>query len=197
MVLGDGMLGQMMEPVDLKRRPARRKLPEKDWALTGAQGRPQRIVRSLWLGDRVLENLNLKLQKIYHIIEQNEVLCEDKYTEDADIVLVAYGMAARIVRSAVDKARAKGIRAGWVRPQTLWPFPSGKINVLADKPRIFLVVEMSMGQMVEDVKLAVQGRCPVLFYGRAGGGIPQVEQVLEYIEMLIAPGKTEPTAVQK
>ena len=183
MVLADGILGQMMEPVVLEKKP-RRKLPPKDWALTGAEGREQNIVRSLWLGEGVLEELNNKLQARYRQIEKDEVLCEQYEVETADIVVIAYGVAARIVRSAVDKAREEGIKAGLIRPITLWPFPTEQISRAADELRMFLTVEMNCGQMLEDVKLAVAGKAPVLFYGRAGGGIPTVEQVLEKIKQL-------------
>ena len=183
MVLADGILGQMMEPVVLEKKP-RRKLPPKDWALTGAEGREQNIVRSLWLGEGVLEDLNNKLQARYRQIEKDEVLCEQYEVETADIVVIAYGVAARIVRSAVDKAREEGIKAGLIRPITLWPFPTEQISRAADELRMFLTVEMNCGQMLEDVKLAVAGKAPVLFYGRAGGGIPTVEQVLEKIKQL-------------
>ncbi len=183
MVLADGILGQMMEPVVLEKKP-RRKLPPKDWALTGAEGREQNIVRSLWLKEGALEELNNKLQARYRQIEKDEVLCEQYEVETADIVVIAYGVAARIVRSAVDKAREEGIKVGLIRPITLWPFPTEQISRAADELRIFLTVEMNCGQMLEDVKLAVAGKAPVLFYGRAGGGIPTVEQVLEKIKQL-------------
>ncbi len=182
-VLADGILGQMMEPVIFEKKPGR-KLPPKDWALTGADGRDQRIVRSLWLKEGVLEQLNYKLQEKYRLAEKNEVICEQHKIEDADIIVVAYGVAARIVRAAVTRARREGIKAGWIRPVTLWPFPTGEISKAANEFRIFLVVEFSCGQMVEDVKLAVAGKAPVLFYGRPGGGIPTVEDVLDKIVQL-------------
>ena len=187
-VLGDGILGQMMEPIVMDKKP-RRKLPPKDWALTGAKGREQIIVRSLWLVEEVLEELNYKLQAKYEQVQKNEVLCEQYEVDDAEIVVVAYGVAARIVRCAVNKAREEGIKAGWIRPITLWPFPTEQISKAADEMRIFLTVEMSCGQMVEDVRLAVAGKAPVLFYGRAGGGIPAVEEVLERIKQLSTPVK--------
>lgn len=188
LVLADGILGQMMEPIVLEKKP-RRKLPVKDWALTGAEGREQNIVRSLWLGDGVLEELNYKLQAKYREIEKKEVLCEQYEVEDADVVVVAYGVAARIVVSAVELAREEGIKVGWIRPITLWPFPSEQINRAADELRIFLTVEMSCGQMVEDVKMAVAGKAPVVFYGRAGGSVPSVEEILEQIRQLTIPAK--------
>lgn len=183
LVLGDGILGQMMEPVLLEKKQ-RRKLPPKDWALTGTKGRNQNIVRSLWLADGVLEQFNWNLQKKYRQIEKEEVLCEEYGTDDAEIILVAYGIAARIVRSAVDMARSEGIKAGWIRPITLWPFPTKQISRAAEKLRIFLTVEMSCGQMIEDVKLAVCGKAPVLLYGRPGGGLPTAEEILRQIRQL-------------
>jgi 2-oxoglutarate ferredoxin oxidoreductase subunit alpha len=186
MVLADGVLGQMMEPIVLEKKP-RRQLPAKDWALTGAKDRDQNIVRSLWLREGVLEDLNFKMQRRYEQIERDEVLCEEYAVDDAEIVVVAYGMAARISRSAVDRARQQGIKAGLIKPITLWPFPTEQLSRAADELRIFLTVEMSLGQMVEDVKLAVAGKAPVLFWGRPGGAIPTVEEVLEQIEQLSIP----------
>ena len=186
LVLADGILGQMMEPVVLDKKP-RRKLPSKDWALTGASEREQNIVRSLWLGDGVLEELNYKLHAKYDQVQKNEVLCEQYKIDDAEIVVVAYGIVARIVRSAVNKARQAGIKAGWIRPVTLWPFPTEQISKVADKLRVFLAVEMNNGQMVDDVKLAVAGKSPVLFYGRPGGGVPTVDDILDKIKRLALP----------
>ncbi len=182
-VLADGILGQMMEPVILDKKPSR-KLPPKNWALTGAKGRQQNIVRSLWLKEGALEQLNYKLRDRYEQIQKNEVLCEQYEVEDAEIVVVAYGVAARIVRGAVTKAREEGIKVGWIRPITLWPFPTEQISKAADEFRIFLTVELSMGQMIDDVKLAVSGKSPVVFYGRPGGGVPAVDEVLDKIRQL-------------
>jgi 2-oxoglutarate ferredoxin oxidoreductase subunit alpha len=187
LVLADGILGQMMEPIALEKKP-RRKLPPKDWALTGAKDRPQNIVRSLWLAEGALEKLNYKLKAKYEQIEKSEVLCEQYGLDDADIVVVAYGIAARIVRGAVNKAREEGIKVGWIRPVTLWPFPMEQISKAADEFRLFLAVELSNGQMVEDVKLAVAGKAPVLFYGRPGGGVPTVDEILDKIKQLTIPG---------
>jgi len=190
LILADGILGQMMEPVTLDPKP-RRELPAKDWALTGCEGRQQNIVRSLWLGEGVLEAHNEKLQAKYRQIEANEVLCEEYLLDDAEIVVVAYGVAARITRAAVDKAREQAIPIGLIRPITLWPFPQEQISRSAEKFRLFLTVEMSTGQMVEDVKLAVAGKAPVLFYGRSGGGVPAVDELLQTIKQLtITEGRT-------
>ena len=187
-VLADGILGQMMEPIVLEKKPAR-KLPPKNWALTGTENRKQNIVRSLWLKEGVLEELNYKLQAKYKQVQKKEVICEQYEVDDAEIVVVAYGIAARIVRSAVNRARKQGIKAGWIRPVTLWPFPTEQISKAARDFKIFLTVEMSCGQMVEDVKLAVAGKTPVLFYGRAGGGIPTVDEILEKIKQLTIPAR--------
>ncbi len=183
MVLADGILGQMMEPIVLEKKPGR-ELPPKEWALTGAKGREQNIVRSLWLKEGVLEQLNYKLKAKYEQIEKNEVLCEQYEVDDADIVVVAYGVAARIVQGAVARAREEGIKVGWIRPITLWPFPTVQISKAADEFRLFLVVEMSTGQMVEDVKLAIAGKAPVLLHGRPGGGVPTVDEILDKIKQL-------------
>ncbi|MDD5459062.1 MAG: 3-methyl-2-oxobutanoate dehydrogenase subunit VorB [Phycisphaerae bacterium] len=182
MIHTDGILGQMMEPVILEKKLPRADLPAKDWALTGANGRKQNIVRSLLLDDGALENLNYKLQDKYALIAEKETRFETFGLEDAEIVLVAYGAMARAVRSAAKKAREKGIKAGWIRPITLYPFPTEIIRSTAEKTKKFLTVEMSCGQMVEDVRLAVNGIVPVEFYGRTGGGVPTVEQILEQIE---------------
>jgi 2-oxoglutarate/2-oxoacid ferredoxin oxidoreductase subunit alpha len=183
MVLADGILGQMMEPIVLEHKP-RRELPAKDWALTGANKRKQNIVRSLWLGEGVLEELNCKLRDRYERIQRNEVLCEQYEVEDAEIIVIAYGVAARIVSGAVDLARREGIKVGWIRPITLWPFPTEQVSRAANELRILFVVEMSNGQMVEDVKLAVAGKAPVVFHGRPGGGVPTVDEILDKIRQL-------------
>jgi len=188
LVLADGILGQMMEPIVLEKKP-KRKLPPKDWALTGANGREQNIIRSLWLPEGSLEQHNYKLQARYKQIEKNEVLCEQYEVDDAEIVLVAYGVAARIAASAVNRAQEEGIKAGLIRPITLWPFPTEQISKAAEDLKIFLTVEMSCGQMVEDVKLAIAGKVPVLFYGRPGGGVPTVNEILEKIKQLTIPPK--------
>ena len=182
-ILADGVLGQMMEPLTLEPK-RRRELPPKDWALTGRNGREQNIVRSLWLGDGVLEKFNEKLQAKYREVQEKEVRCEEYRVEDAEIIVVAYGIVARITRAAVDQAREEGIPIGMIRPITLWPYPSQQISRAAEEFRIFLTLEMSSGQMLEDVKLAVAGQAPVLFYGRMGGGLPTVDEVLGKIREL-------------
>ncbi len=183
MVLADGILGQMMEPVVLDPKP-RRELPAKPWAVTGTNGREQNVVRSLWLAEGALEEFNNKLQAKYRKIEENETRCEQYRMDDAEIAVVAYGVAARIVRAAVDKTRQEGIPTGLIRPITLWPFPSQQVSAAAESFRVFLTVEMSAGQMVEDVKLAVAGKAPVLLHGRPGGGVPTVDEVAGKIRQL-------------
>lgn len=183
MILADGILGQMMEPLVLDPKP-RRKLPPKDWAVTGAKDRKQNIVRSLWLADGSLEEHNKKLQARYREIEKTEVRCEEYLVEDAEIVIVAYGVVARIARAAVVKAREEGLPVGLIRPITLWPFPSEQISRTAERFPVFLTIEMSSGQMLQDVQLAVAGKAPVLFHGRMGGGVPTVDEVLDKIKQL-------------
>ncbi|MCL5280834.1 MAG: 3-methyl-2-oxobutanoate dehydrogenase subunit VorB [Planctomycetes bacterium] len=182
-ILADGLLGQMMEPLTLEPKP-RRKLPSKDWALTGHKSGQQNIVRSLWLGEGALERHNEKLQAKYREIQEKEVLCEEYRLDGAEIVVVAYGIVARIARAAVDQGRDEGIPVGLIRPITLWPFPSQQISRAAEEFRLFLTVEMSAGQMLEDVRLAVAGQAPVLFYGRMGGGIPSADELLDKIREL-------------
>lgn len=183
MVLADGILGQMMEPVVFTQKTPQSY--EKDWTLTGAENRPQRIVRSLWLKDGKLEDVNLELQKKYAQIKKTEVRYEQHNTKNADIVLVAYGTMARIARNAVNHAQEEGINAGWIRPITLWPFPTEPIRKIAQNKTNLLVVEMSYGQMLEDVQIAAEGKTQINFFGRAGGGTPTVEQVLEQIRLSV------------
>ena len=185
MVLADGMLGQMMEPVELPEEGSAQ-LPEKEWAAKGHGGkRAHNIINSLYLTPEKLEELVKERFARYEQVKANEQMAEEYLTEDADIVLVAYGASSRVARSAVNKAREKGIKAGLVRPITLWPFPTQALNRAASHAKNFLVVEMSMGQMVDDVKLAIDCKVPVHFYGRTGGMIPTPAEVLEQIEALL------------
>lgn len=188
LILADGILGQMMEPVEFPE--AVEKAPvAKPWATTGTnEERKPNIVNSLYLQPQELEQTVVDRFKRYDIVKQNEVRVEEYLVEDADIVLVAYGATARIVRSAVNKARALGIKAGFIRPITLWPFPDATINSAAKTAKDMLVVEMSMGQMVDDVRLAAKEQCKVSFFGRTGGVVPTPTEVLEEIKK-IAGGK--------
>ena len=184
MLLADGALGQMMEPVDFSAFP-KREVPEKTWATNGMGGkRKKNVVNSLFIDPNELENSVVERYKRYAEIEKNEVKYEEFMTEDADIVIVAFGITARICKSAILAAREAGIKVGLLRPITLWPFPKTQIAALAEKTKAFISVEMSMGQMVDDVRLAVNGRCPVHFYGRTGGIIPSVEEVTAEIKKL-------------
>jgi len=180
MILADGRLGQMMEPLSLCETEPNR--PDKPWALTGAGGQKKGTIRSYYAG-RVPEN-NKRIQATLAEIEANEVRYETYLMDDAEFMLVAFGTAARLCRGAIDQARADGVRAGLVRPQTVWPFPSKAIGDYCDQVKRVLTVEMNAGQMVEDVRLAVAGRCDVDFYGAAGGDVPTVAEVVEQIRQL-------------
>lgn len=182
-ILGDGILGQMMEPVVLPEPVT----PDRDvaWATTGAGGGPARVVTSIALEPEALEAHNRRLQEKYRRARQ-EVRWESYRLDDAAIVLVAYGIAARVARTAVDRARAGGIAAGLLRPITLFPFPSQAVREAAGRAQTLLVVELSAGQMVDDVRLAVEGRAPVRFYGRCGGMVVTPPEVLEQIEQAAA-----------
>lgn len=176
-VLADGQLGQMMEPC-VFRMPPKRDLPPKDWALGGAAGRTKRIARSFYLPAGVLAEHCKKLQAKYEVVKQREVRFEEHDVEQADVVCVAYGTSARICLEAARAARESGLRLGLFRPITLWPFPEKQIRAWAERGKKFLVVEMSAGQMVEDVRLAVEGRSPVGFVGRSGGGSPATAEII-------------------
>ncbi len=187
-LLGDGMLGQMMEPVQFPERESRQ-LPAKDWATDGTRGDgPAKVITSLQLDAANLEEVNKRLQEKYMEIERNEIKYSTYKIEDADYILVAYGTVSRIVRNAIDAAREHGVKAGMVRPISLWPFPNEPFELMADRVNGFLCVEMSAGQMVEDVRLAVNGRAPVHFFGRTGGIVPGQEEILEQIMNLAIAG---------
>jgi len=177
MILGDGILGQMMEPVSF-RKPRARKLPPKDWATTGAAGRPKNIINSLYLVPEALEAHNLKLWKKFETMKRKETRSEADVPPDCDLLLTAFGTTARICRGAVDELRRQGYKVGLLRPITLFPFPEKEIGDSASRVRAIMTVEMNMGQMVEDVRLAAAGRCPVHFYGRVGGMVPSVEEIV-------------------
>jgi len=184
MILADGALGQMMEPVDFSAFP-KREVPEKTWATTGhGNKRAKNIVNSLFIDPVELENSVMERYGRYAVVEENEVRYEEYMTDDADIVIVAFGITARIAKSAIAELRKNGIKVGLLRPITLWPFPKAAINALADRTKAFISVEMSMGQMIDDVRLAVNGKKPVHFYGRTGGMIPTVEDVAAEITKL-------------
>lgn len=180
-LLGDGILGQMMEPVEFTERP-KRDLPAKDWAATGTRGDGgQKVVNSLRLDAAELEAHNNNLQEKYNRIKENEVRYESYLTDDADYIVVAYGSVSRIARNAIKKARENGIKAGLIRPISLWPFPDKAFEETRESVKAYLTVEMSAGQMVQDVRLAVNGHKPVYFYGRTGGMVPNSEEVYNKI----------------
>jgi 2-oxoglutarate ferredoxin oxidoreductase subunit alpha len=186
MILADGALGQMMEKVEFKTYNPADHIPPKPWATTGKPAsRERNIITSLHIQTEKMEQINLNLQKKYRKIVESEVRFEEIETGDADYILVAYGLAARVAHRAVELARERGIRAGLLRPRTLWPFPSSKIQELAQRTMGMLVVEMNSGQMIEDVRLGVEGRVPVKSYGRMGGIIPSPDEVVEALESLI------------
>ena len=184
MILGDGCLGQMIEPVEFRRRSSTDR-PAKDWTITGAKGRPQNVVKSLYLKPEVLEQHNLGLQRKYQKMIKNETRVESYLTEDAEIVIVAFGMVARIAKTAIKILREKGIKTGLVRPITLFPFPYQTLAKVAEKVDELLVVEMNLGQMIEDVKLGVCGKAEVHFYGRVGGMIPSYDEIVAEVEKIV------------
>lgn len=181
MIMAEGTLGQMMEPI-IVREPVSKSYA-KPWATNGCQGREPNIINTLHLSPEYLEVRNRHLQNKYQEIIRQEKRAESYLTDDAELVVVAFGLMARIVRKAVMEARARGVKVGMVRPITLWPFPDEAIIKAAQGAKRFLSVEISMGQMVDDVRLAVGGRIPVDFYGRIGV-IPNPEEILKEILLL-------------
>jgi 2-oxoglutarate ferredoxin oxidoreductase subunit alpha len=171
-ILGDGMLGQMMEPVEFSNPRRSREQPPREWTLTGAKGRPSRIIRSLLLDPAVEEQHNWKLVRKYERIAERETLHETYLLEDAAMAVIAFGTAARIAKGGIIRAREQHIRVGMVRPITLWPFPSAAIQKISQRIKHFLVFELNTGQMIEDVRLALEGQSDIHFYGRPGGIIP-------------------------
>jgi 2-oxoglutarate/2-oxoacid ferredoxin oxidoreductase subunit alpha len=183
MILGDGMLGQMMEPVEFTHE-APAQLPVRANALRGAKGRPSRFVRTFTSNPMELEELNWSLFRRYQLLQKNEVTCENYMTEDAGLIVTAFGIAARIARGAIKQARASGMKVGLFRPITLFPFPQEQLKALAKNTRYYLDFEMNMGQMIDDVKLSLEGAGEVSFYGRPGGVIPTSNEVLRVITRL-------------
>lgn len=181
MILADGRLGQMMEPLRLYAKPAPH-VPRKPWAVDGACGRKPNVIRSLYMVAGQLEQLNLTLQRKYERIRRDEIRFEERQTADCDCLLVAYGTSARICQGVMTEARSRGWRVGLFRPITLWPFPSRRLNHIARRVRRILVVEMSSGQMLEDVRQAVNGLVPVDFEGRMGGAVPLHSDILKRLQ---------------
>ena len=184
MMLGDGMIGQIMEAVELPPMKDPATFPKKEWATDGTGvGKNRRIINSLYIEPDVLEEVNHRLFKRYDMLKEKEVMCEKYLCDDAEIVIVAYGTVARISKSAVNDLRAKGIKVGLIRPITLYPYPEKIINDVAkqDSVRKFVTIELSMGQMIEDVRLAVNGLKPVEFYGRTGGNVMTPDDIVNYV----------------
>ena len=181
MILADGTMGQMMEPVELdfETTPA----PEKPWATNGTKmQRKHNIINSLSLIPEELEKFNFDRYERYKLIEETEAMYEEYLMEDAEIAVTAYGIASRVAKNAVDEARKQGIKVGLIRPITVWPFPKAPYEKASEKVKHIITVELSMGQMIEDVMLAVKCKVPVTLCNRSGGMIPSVEQVLQEIE---------------
>jgi pyruvate/2-oxoacid:ferredoxin oxidoreductase alpha subunit len=174
-ILTDGFVGQMMESVELEVTDPQ--VPAKPWAVTGTHETRKNLVSSIFLEPDELEAHIRKLEAKYRLAEQMEQRFETYMAEDADILLVGYGIVSRVLRSTVEQARAQGMRVGLFRPISLWPFPSKPLAEYAAKCRFVQVVEMSTGQMLEDVKLAINGRTPVEFYNRVGGNVPTAEEI--------------------
>ncbi|MBE0430273.1 MAG: 3-methyl-2-oxobutanoate dehydrogenase subunit VorB [Dehalococcoidia bacterium] len=182
MILADGMLGQMMEPVVLPKPVDPATLPAKPWALTGAKGREPNIVTSFYLDPEELNMMDVKRESRYRQIEEQEVRYEEHETADATVVIAAYGSVARIARTVVKMARGEGIKLGLLRPISLWPFPYAPLRAIADRVDAILTVEMNAGQMVEDVRLAVAERAQTPFYGVLGGLVPTPKDILREVK---------------
>jgi len=183
-VLADGFVGQMMESLDLEYREA--VVPEKTWAVKGTSETRKNLVSSIYLEPDDLEEHQRRMEAKYIRAQQTETMVEQYETEDAELLLVGYGIVSRVLRSAVEQARKQGWKVGLFRPITLWPYPSNELAKIASKVENVLVVELSNGQMLEDVQLAVGDRKPVTFYGRVGGNVPSVDELLEQIEKRIS-----------
>lgn len=193
MILGDAILGQMMEPVDMQ-GPSQEPLPEKPWTTTGAKGRPRNIINSLHIDPQDLEQHCRKLEGKYRDIAANQTLWDEYGADDPEVLVTAYGTSARVCRSAVSQALEEGIRARLLRPITLFPFPRERMRELAERAQRVLVVEMSLGQYLEDVRLVVEGCAPIRFHGRTGGIVPTPEDVVT--EIRAALRRQEPMAEQ-
>lgn len=189
MLIGDGMIGQMMEPVEFK-EPPKRDLPPKDWATTGTKGkRKTNVINSLYLDPAELERHNLKLLERYKEIEKKEVKCEVANVKDADVVIVSYGTTSRIVKNAIKELEEEGIKVGLIRPITLWPFPNKAFDEINPNCKSILTVEMSTGQMIDDVKIAVNGRFKNDFYGRTGGMVPEPKEIVDKVKDILGGKK--------
>ncbi len=200
MLLADGILGQMMEPVDMPTGNAFDKVPTNDWSLNGigedSEKRNARSLMSLHMGDDILEKLNHLIFKKYEKIQENEVMYEKYLCDDADIIITAFGTVARVAKSAVLSARQNGVKAGLFRPITLWPFPESELYSTAIGKKCILDIELNMGQMLQDVKIAVNGKTPIKFFGKTGGAIINSVEILNKI-MEISKEKQNETNLTK
>ncbi|MCL1913638.1 MAG: 3-methyl-2-oxobutanoate dehydrogenase subunit VorB [Eubacteriaceae bacterium] len=188
-IAGDGMIGQMMEPVEIPEGFVSQSA-EKDWTTTGTKGqRAPNIINTLYLDPLKLEEHNIKLDNVYKLIEANETRYEADSLEDCDVVCAAYGMTSRIARSSIKIAASSGVKVGMLRPVSLWPFPYGAFDKINPKAKGILCAEMSMGQMLDDVKIGSKGRWPIHFYGRSGGMVPTPDEIAEQL-IKIAEGKS-------
>ena len=188
-VLADGMIGQMMEPVEFTDRPVKQ-LPEKTWATDGTKNRRKpNIINSLSLDPALLEEHNIQLDKKYKEMEKKEVRVEVFNMDGAEIVLTAYGTTARVAKNAIELLETEGIKAGLIRPITLWPFPYQTFREIPETAQSILTVEMSMGQMIDDVKIANEGRLPVHFYGRSGGMCPEPKAIVAKVREILGGAK--------
>jgi len=179
-VLTDGFVGQMMEPLDLAYCEI--VAPEKPWAVKGTAETRKNMISSIFLEADDLEEHQRRMEAKYIRAQQTETRCEQYRTEDAELIVIGFGIVSRVLRSAVDLARKHGIKVGLFRPITLWPFPAKELEATALRAERLLVVELSNGQMVEDVRLSLEGQRPIEFYGRVGGNVPSVEELLAKIE---------------
>jgi len=191
MVLTDGLLGQIMEAVEFHREKDLSTLPKKPWAATGKDNRKKNLISSFDLDYDRLEAINHRIQEKYRIIKEKEVKYESYFADDAEIILVAYGTTARVCKAAVDSLRDEKIRVGLLRPITLWPYPEKILHQLASKASVkgFLVVELSAGQMLEDVKISINGVKPIHFHGRMGGNVPSPKEIIDKIKSISWEGR--------
>ncbi len=190
LIIYDGYLGQMMEVFDTETQEGKLEIKlekdiDKSWILDGAKNRPPRKIRSLLMAEGELEKFNLKLKEKYDIIKENEVRVEFYYVDDAEVCLVGYGMSARVCLEVVNNLREKAIKIGLIRPITLFPFPYKEIFEISKKVKKFLVVEMNLGQMLEDVRIATNGNAEIFFYGRAGGSLVSADEIINKIKEII------------
>ncbi|MFC1746318.1 3-methyl-2-oxobutanoate dehydrogenase subunit VorB [Candidatus Riflebacteria bacterium] len=184
LILGDGFLGQMMEPVTFPEPVELDAERNSSWATTGAKGRSPKVINSIYLDPDALEAFNMKLVEKYNKIKENEVRFEEYLCEDADLIAVSFGITSRILKGAIEMARKDGLKIGLFRPISLWPFPEKRLAELAENKKAFFVAELNTGQMVDDVKLAVNGKKKVHWYGRCGGVVPTQEEIFEKVKAI-------------